>query len=318
VTAFLRLARIMIRERRNYEIVHLHGVSAKNVPITTIARMLGKRVVLTLHTAGQDEPQAIAERSPAALRTLQCADLVLTVSPILSERYRAAALPAEKLRETVNGIDTERFRPAAETDRAQLREQLQLPAARTVLFVGFFSRDKRPNLLFDAWRRMAANLREPIALVFVGATTSPYFEIDQELAPNMRREADAAGLGHLLRFVEFTNDIESYYRAADLFVLPSVREALPMSLLEAMACGLPCVATRLPGATDAIIEDGQTGILIERDDVTSLRVVLEDLLGHPERAAALGHAARQAIESRFTVARAGGDWLAAYEHVLQH
>lgn len=316
--AFVRLARIMFRDRNQFDIVHLHGVSAKNVPITTFARLLGKRVVLTLHTAGQDEPQIIARRSNAAMRSLQRADLVLTVSPLLAERYRAAALPPEKLRETINGIDTDRFRPAGDAERTALRAQLQLPAARTILFVGFFSRDKRPNIVFEAWRRMAQRAREPIALVLVGATTAPYFEIDQDLAPRMRREAGEAGLGQLLRFVEFTNEIENYYRAADVFVLPSIREALPMALLEAMACGLPSVAVRLSGATDAIIEDGHSGMLFEPDDVTSLTVVLEELFAHQDRAAALGQSARRAIESRFTIERAGRDWAAAYEHVLQH
>jgi glycosyltransferase involved in cell wall biosynthesis len=316
--AFLRLAWIMLRERTRFDIVHLHGVSAKNVAVTSLARMMGKRIVLTMHTAGQDEPQAVAARGgEAAVRAFKKADVVLSVSPVLSERYREAGFAPEKLRDTINGIDIERFRPATEPERVALRERLQLPAARMVLFVGFFSRDKRPNVLFDAWRKLTATVREPIALVFVGATSSPYFEIDQELAPRMRRDADAEGIGHLLRFVEHTNEIEEYYRAADVFALPSVREALPMSLLEALATGLPSIATRLPGATDTIIEDGKTGMLFEPDDVQALASDLRELVEHPGHAWEIGAAARSMIESRFTVGRAAADWLAAYEHVLQ-
>jgi glycosyltransferase involved in cell wall biosynthesis len=316
--AFLRLAWIMLRERARFDIVHLHGVSAKNVPVTSLARMMGKRIVVTMHTAGQDEPQAVAARGgDVALGAFKQARIVLSVSPVLSQRYRDAGFPVEKLRDTINGIDIERFRPATESERVAIRERLELPAARTILFVGFFSRDKRPNILFDAWRKLAETVREPIALVFVGATTSPYFEIDRELAPWMRRAADADGLSHLLRFVEFTNEIEEYYRAADVFVLPSVREALPMSLLEAMATGLPSVATHLPGATDAIIEDGKTGMLFEADEVQALASDLRELFGNPAHAWEIGAAARSMIESRFTVGRAAADWLAAYEHVLQ-
>ena len=316
--AFLRLAWIMLRERSRFDIVHLHGVSAKNVPVTSLARMMGKRIVLTMHTAGQDEPQAVEARGgDAAVRAFKQAALVMSVSPVLSERYRQAGFPPEKLRDTINGIDVERFRPATEAERVAIRERLQLPAARTILFVGFFSRDKRPNVLFDAWRKVSATAREPIALVFVGATSSPYFEIDPELAPRMRREADAAGVGHLLHFVEFTNEIEDFYRAADVFVLPSVREALPMSLLEAMATGLPSVATRLPGATDTIIEDGKTGMLFEPDDVQALASDLRELFGNPAHAWELGAAARGMIEARYTVRRAAADWLAVYEQLSQ-
>ena len=208
IAAALRLGRIMLRARRQFDVVHIHGVSSKNVPVTALAHWLGKRVVLTLHTAGQDEPEAVRARGRAARRALERADLVLSVSPLLSDRYREAGLPPEKLRQTINGIDTDRFRPAREAERAALRQSLGLPDGRLILFVGFFSRDKRPDVLFEAWTTLARTSGEPVALVYVGATAAPYFEIDPELAPRMRREAERLGLGRQLHFIEFTHEIE--------------------------------------------------------------------------------------------------------------
>ena len=172
MAAALRLIAIMLRARRLFDVVHIHGVSSKNLPVTLLAHALGKRVVLTLHTAGQDEPEAVRARGRGARRRAQAADLVLSVSPLLSDRYREAGLPREKLRQTINGIDTDRFRPGTDAERAALRKSLGLPDGRIIIFVGFFSRDKRPDVLFEAWTTLARASAEPVALVYVGATAA--------------------------------------------------------------------------------------------------------------------------------------------------
>jgi glycosyltransferase involved in cell wall biosynthesis len=132
----------------------------------------------------------------------------------------------------------------------------------------------------------------------------------------MRERAEAEGVGQALRFVEFSNEIEQYYRAADVFVLPSVREALPMALLEAMATGLPAIASRLPGATDAIVTDGRDGILVPPGDAAALSESIQSVLTDQHRAQRLGVAARDTIATRFSIARAADDWLAAYRQAL--
>jgi glycosyltransferase involved in cell wall biosynthesis len=316
VAATLRLMKTMWRLRAEFDVVHIHGISSKNVPVTALARLLGKRVVLTLHTAGQDEPQVVERRGVAASRALRAADVVMSVSPVLSTRYHEAGLPTARLRDTINGIDVTRFRPASKDERRTQRRSLDLPERPTILFVGFFSRDKRPDVLFNAWLSIARTMSEPPALLFIGATASPYFEVDSELAPGMREQAQAAGLAPLLRFVEFTNEIERYYQAADLFALPSVREALPMALLEAMASGLPVIASRLPGATDTIVTDGRDGLLVPPGDASAMTQAITSVLNDPHRATRLGTAARDTITTRFSIARAAEDWLAVYRQVL--
>ena len=172
-----------------------------------------------------------------------------------SEYPRRPAAPDAERR----GYD--RFRPADPDERSVLRRALGWPEEQpVVLFVGFFSRDKRPDLLFRVWRRLvAANVHA--RLVFVGAKGTGYYEIDETLAVGIRQAAALGRAGDVV-FVEPTNEIERCFRAADLFVLPSVREAHPLALIEAMSCGLPSIATRLPGVTDVIIEDGRNGRLV--------------------------------------------------------
>jgi glycosyltransferase involved in cell wall biosynthesis len=117
-------------------------------------------------------------------------------------------------------------------------------------------------------------------------------------------------------FVPPTNQIHDYFRAADVYAMPSIREGLPIALLEAMACGLPCVASRLPGATDVMIEDGVNGCLVPPGDAAGFASALGDAIADPGEAARMGAAARRTVEERYTMARVADIWLATYEHLF--
>jgi len=144
----LRLARLLPR----VDLVNVHGFSRKTILIATLARLFRRPFVLTLQTAGHDEPAGVRALGAVAYRAYAGADLYLSVSPGLSHAFVEAGLPAARLRQVCNAIDIQRFRPPATGERAELRAELGLPVeAPIVLFVGFFSRDKRPDLAYDAW-----------------------------------------------------------------------------------------------------------------------------------------------------------------------
>ncbi len=300
---------------RDTDVVHLHGYSQKNVPVTAVAKSFGVPIVLSLHTAGFDEPEMIRQHGPLARWALKAASLYLTVSQSLSDACQAAGLPADKIRQVPNGVNLDRFQPPAANERAAIRHSLGLPIERPiVLFVGFFSREKQPHVLFEAWLRLQRR-EVPATLVFVGATRSQYFEVDHRLADEMRAEAARAGVSDRLVFADPTPRIEAYFRSADVFALPSSREGLPVALLEAMATGLPAVASRLPGSTDTIVDDGRTGVLVTPGDVDALANAIEELLTNPEAASAIGGAARRHVANEFSADRTARGWLNAYQAV---
>jgi glycosyltransferase involved in cell wall biosynthesis len=314
-TASLRLIRRLLQIGRDYAIVHVHGFSRKNVPVTAIARLTGKKIVLTLHTAGQDEPWAVRRSGAVAYRAFTAADLVLAVSPGLRSAY-ADAVPGTRVRLAPNGIDLTRFRPAEPDEQAALRRTLGLPPdLPIVLFVGFFSRDKRPDVLFRAWQRLWSDRQLDSAIVFVGATEPIYHEIDSALVGELRAAA-SNGRRDRVFFAPPTHAIERYFRAATIFALPSAREAHPVALLEAMACGLPCVASRLPGATDVIIDSGANGRLMPVDDELALADALAAFLTDAAAARQMGARARATMESSFDIRRTSEAWMTAYRDVL--
>jgi glycosyltransferase involved in cell wall biosynthesis len=295
---------------RQSDVVHLHGCSTKNIIVTLIAKWLRRPVVLSLHTAGYDEPAVVEQQGSLALWAFMSADRYMSVSPALVDSYLAFGMPADKMRLVPNGIDTSVFTPAL--DKTGVRTALGLPVERPiVMFVGFFSVDKQPQVLFDAWLTLQT-AGVDTTLVFVGATTSPYFEVDEGLAGRMRTEAGARGMQDRLIFTGETHVVASFLQAADVFVLPSKREGLPVALLEAMACALPCIASRLPGSTDTIIRDHENGLLIDAGNVTAFAAAIALVLNQPRLAAQLGAAARATIESRFRSDAVAERWLESY------
>lgn len=307
--AALRLVLAFARMARNADVVNVHGFSKKMILIVALSRMLRKPLALTLQTGGHDEPGGVKALGVMAYWAYRRADLYLSVSPGLSRAYLEEGLPESRLRQVCNAVDTERFRPVTAGERAVLRSELGLPSSLPlVLFVGYFARDKRPHLMYDAWA--AAGV--PSGLILIGATRASYLEVDTGLADTIRERAARAGVLDLLFFVESSATIEKYFRASDLYVLPSIREGLPIALLEAMACALPCVASRIPGSTDTVIDDGVNGVLVAPDQTTAFSGAIARLLEDSVTAARLGSAARRTIVDRYSIQSTSAIWLSAY------
>jgi len=314
VLAALRMVAFFASHRRSFDVVHLHGFSQKSVLVALLARVLGKILIITIHTAEHDEAEGVRRLGALAYWCYAHADRFVAISPRLAQNYRQAGLPADRLRVAANGVDTSRFRPASPAERETLKREIGgLPAdVRWILFVGFFSRDKGPDVLFDAWLRLSDACRASTGLLFVGAHESAYHEVEARLARQIRDGAAARGLGHLVHFAGLVSRVERVYRAADLFVMPSAREAFGMVLAEAMASGLPVVASRIDGVTSDIVEENHSGLLVPPRDAEALARAMEGLLADPVRAAEMGAAARARVVSRYGLEVSTARWLELY------
>ena len=276
--ASVQMSWLFLRLRRRFDMVHLHGYSQKAILLLMLAKALRKPFVLKLTSAGYDDPLSIRKRGALAFWCYRHADLLIGVSPRLEALHHAAGLSPKKFALIPNGVDLDRFRPRDSGERRTLREALGLsPDLTWMLFVGFFSREKCPDVLFDAWLRLHQDGWPGTGLLFVGATRGEYHEVDHALSRGIQEQAARLRLGRRLVFVERTQEVEKYYAAADLFVLPSVREGLPNALLEAL----------------------------ER--------ALRGLLQEPSRAQALGRCARQTMEERYSIAQTASRHLEIYQ-----
>ena len=295
------------------DVIHVHGVSTKNVFVTAIAKLFRRPIVLSLHTMGADEPGPIRNTGPLAWWSFRSASRYLAVSAPLLQAALDAGIPTGRIEHVPNGIETDRFRPASPAERRELRRAVGHDVSEPViLFVGYFSHDKQPRVMFDAWLRLFDDHGLDTTAWFVGATRSDYFEVDERIADEMQAEAARRGRAHRLIFTGPLHEVDRHFRLADVFVLPSRREGLPVALMEAMSCGLPCVASLLPGATDTLIVNGTSGRLVPVADVEAFASAVADMLRDPVRASAMGAAARQIVLDRFASEKIAACWLRTY------
>ena len=316
MTAALRTIAFFARRQSQFDTVHLHGFSQKSILIVLLSRLFRKKLIITLHTAGHDEAPFVRQQGRLAYWAYRQADRYIAISSGMTRNYLDAGLPESRLRVAPNGVDVARFHPANARERAAARQALGLSEdVRWILFVGFFSREKAPDLLFDAWLRLQQTGAPASGLVFVGDTDSEYYEVDKQLAAEIAAGAERHGLSDRVRFTGRLQQIETAYHAADVFVMPSTREAFGMVLVEAMASALPVIATRISGVTDAIVDDGRTGRLVPAGDPDALANAMRELLADARHAYELGAKARAAVVGRFSLAATTRHWQNLYEGV---
>jgi glycosyltransferase involved in cell wall biosynthesis len=204
-----------------------------------------------------------------------------------------------------NGVDVRRYgRPV---DRVAIRHQLGLETnTRLIATVATLKEQKGHRYLIEA---MAAIVpRHPdLHVLFIG---------DGEQREELQVQVERLNLGHHIHFLGSRSDVPQMLAASDLFVLPSLWEGLPMALLEAMATGLPIVATEVSGTVQVMVPN-ETGILVPPGDSMQLAQAIERLLSDPERAQAMGAAARRRVEAEFSAQRQVDEHLALYHRLLK-
>jgi len=196
-----------------------------------------------------------------------------------------------------NGIDTELFSGG----RAVLKELPQLRGKKVIGFVGRLAKEKGLAYLVKAVRPI---MKEDgnVALVLVG--DGPYHDELCGLIKELDLEEHIVILGK-------RSDLADLYASMDVCVLPSLNEGVPMAVLEAMAAGKPVLATRVGGIPE-IIQDGQTGLLIEPADQSQLTLALKRLLVSPELCEELGQRGRDRVCSHFSARGMAQAYLAMY------
>ena len=292
------------REAAAHDVVVVRNTRVLGVPGLVAARMARKAVVLQPEVNGEmtgevytwgtglDRPlprRAIGAAVAARNRVLRDADAFVAMSRLIHDEIVAAGVSPERVRHIPHGVDMDRFRPATPEEKAELRRRLGLPAdALIVTFTGRLLRGKGLETLVAAF----ALQKPPAHLVIVGSGTGQALSVEDEIRERVAR-GDLAGRVTMTGRVE---SVEDCLRASDVFAFPSVFEGLGLSLIEAQACGLACVASRTGGIVD-VIEDGRNGLLVTPGQANDLAAALRSLLSENGRRLALGAAARENVRA---------------------
>jgi glycosyltransferase involved in cell wall biosynthesis len=212
-------------------------------------------------------------------------------------------------------VDIDKFSPVgSREEKNNLRKKLGLPENTfIIMFVGFFSEDKGPDILVEAYKIVKKNIKADMRVLFVGSTKGVYYEIKASLVKKIKDGIKGDCLEKDIIFVEKTLEIEEYYRCSDLFVLSSKREGLPNALLEAMASGLPCVSSNLDGVVGYLIFDEKEGMLFNSGDIHGLSRAVCRVFEDRKLAKDLGYSAREKVIKNFSIGIVAGQYKKLYE-----
>jgi glycosyltransferase involved in cell wall biosynthesis len=278
------LLRVCRRER--VAVWHAHDYKTNALGVL-LRRFWPMRLVTTLHGWVEHTRRTPLYYGIDRL-TLRFYERIICVSDDLYQTCRARGLPRSKLVLLENGVDLDDYHPGL--SRPEAKRQLGLDPARPLVgAVGRLSDEKG----FDVLVRAAGRL------------VSEGCDLDVMIAGEGRERYRLEGLIHSLgaggrvRLVGFCPDLQRLYQALDVFVLSSRREGLPNVLLEAMATGLPVVATAVNGVP-RLVEDRSNGVLVASESETALAAALKDLLADRHRREELGRAGLKTVEQRFS------------------
>ena len=204
----------------------------------------------------------------------------------------ASGIPAERVHYIPHGVDTTRFQPVPSADREVLRRGLAWDGRLVVLFLGRISREKGVMELLEAWSR---HPRPEAMLVFVGPDM-PGHSLDA--GPAARSFVAEHGLASDVFFAGAMPDPVPVLQASDVLVQPSHYEAFPVTVIEAMACGLPVVASWVGGLRDYLI-DGENALVCPPGDVVALAARLDAILADARLRARLARAGQAVVADRF-------------------
>jgi glycosyltransferase involved in cell wall biosynthesis len=280
-------ARRVIALRDAVDVVHAHQLLSPTTAGLLSAPLVGLPLVVNPHACGDIGDVGVLSRTAVGrLRlaaTVRRADAFVAVSGAIRDELVRAGAPPGAISRVSNGVDTARFRPAAGGERLALRAALGLGEDRArllVTYVGRLAPEKGVDVLVDAWPSVAA--RTPARLLIVGQGAEE---------AGLRLRARALGVADSVRFTGGVADAAPLLRAADASVLPSRSEGMPLSLLEAMACGLPVIATGVGGSLE-VLGGGGLGLLVPPERPEALAAAMARVLGDPALRGRLGRAAR--------------------------
>lgn len=262
-----------------------------------LAQRCNLPAVLSVHNAFPPTTVS-AWHHPLLLQAFRAVRGVYAVSPSALAHFLAIfqpyIAPSTRLAVIPNCVDTARFLPSSEC-RRQTRQKLGLPQDGLVLgAVARLSDQKRPSALVALFARLRTQFPQ---LYLVLAGQGP-------LEHALRAQVNQAGLAAYVIFTGFVPAVERLLPAFDLHVLMSRNEGFGIATIEAMACGVPAVATAVPGSID-ILRDSGGGMLIPPDDLAGAAALIAALLEAPDKRAEMASQARREVEEHYSCAVVG-------------
>lgn len=272
------------------DLIHSHALLTPATTAIAAKRLFHIPVVAKVLRGGCLGDLAKLQRKPLGRHRIAASrkwiDVFISISQEIDKELDQVGVPADHRVFIPNGVDIYRFTPLPQSDKQEIRATLGLPInAPIVIFTGRLSAEKRIDQLISLWPSLR-KVHPEAQLLLLGTGNEE------------TRLKEMAGDGVLFRGV--VEDVVPYLQTADVFILPSATEGLSNSLLEALSCGLPAIATTVGGAPD-VIEHKKSGWLIPPENAQELQSSLFTLLNDPHLRAKLRSNGREQIIQNYAL-----------------
>jgi len=301
-----------IIDRGNYDLVHFHGSKAGLVGRVAAVLAGYKKTVVTAHNF------VIYEEVPIAKKIIyrygesllsRVTSKIITVSQALKhDLVRNYKITPEKIVPIYNGIDLAKYYQAPPRDQARGRYGLK-PEMLVIGTVARMAPQKGLKYLIEAVAKICLHPdRTSPDILFVIAGDGP-------LKPELERFAVDIGMRDKVLFPGYIDDINELFACLDIFVIPSIAEGLSITTIEAMAAGLPVVASRVGGLPELVTE-GVTGLLVEPRDTSALAAAINSLVNDREMRVQFGEKGKMFALDRFSIENMVEQTIRVYQNVI--
>lgn len=309
----IKAALWLLARFKHYDILHVHGINLWGLPAMLIARLTGTKIVAKMTLLGEDDPQGLEKMKFGRLRkkVYIFPHKVIALTQAQFEQYQRSEFADHRIIQIPNGVDLTRFFPVTADSKTNLRQKLSLPIDKPiVLFVGKISIRKGVPLLIDVWANHLKN--KNIVLCLLGPE-----HLEQSYSNEVRAQIKKSGLENRIMMIGAQKNGVEFLQAADLFVLPSIREGLPNSLLEAMACGLPAIVADRPEYCSLFQTDPAILKIIANIDAVSLAQAVVTMI-KPETREELGKRAHHFVANHLSIEQIAQRYEMLYRQLHQN
>jgi UDP-glucose:(heptosyl)LPS alpha-1,3-glucosyltransferase len=273
--------------------------------IIWISRILKRKVIFRSTLLHGDDPETLLSKN-LLMRSLNKfvlnqLNIYFAINPVFADQFRTLLGNKIQIVNLFQGIDSKRFYPSSLQHKNQIRKKIQIPSNELVLLsVGILLKKKGYEKVFP----LLTTLDIPFIYVVVGEYLPDQVrnlsnEEMKEMHTLFYQGKDL--LGDRIRFTGPVEAIENYFHAADIFLLSSLQEGTPNVLLEALACGLPCITRSLPGISGLLTFHEKNAL--EFDHIRVLPQLIKDLADHPQKMKNIGMNASETIHENYTFER---------------
>jgi glycosyltransferase involved in cell wall biosynthesis len=301
----------LLRRHREVDVLFMPYVFFPGFVFLLAAKLLGIPTVARI--SGQEVSPNKSMAAKLRFFTLQHVSAVVALNSMDAERLRNIGVSPKRIYHIPNGVDTERFRPVTKEEQRNAKRALGLSEDRFVVsFIGILCQRKGVLELLQAYHRFVLKAAPDSVLVLAGPCDESVQEVDREYVKKVRQQINQ--MDEHVRITGTIDCVPELLQASDSFVLPSYAEGMPNALLEAMATGLPCIATEIPGIED-LIDDEVDGLLVKPGDIDGLKAALHRLKTKSELRLSLGRAARRRIEEYCSVDATARQYIRLFQKV---